>query len=79
MNKPKKDLLAQEIVKTFDISEIDKKLHCQLDKLSNLNSLKVTHQNEIDEINRQLAIKKQLILVLLHSKSILQNGERENG
>ena len=78
MNKARKDFLAKEIIKTFDISEIDNKLNCQLDKLSSLNSLKVTQQKNLDELNHQLAVKKKIILVLFHAKSILQNGEKEN-
>jgi adenosylmethionine-8-amino-7-oxononanoate aminotransferase len=77
VNKAKKELLAQEIVKSFGISEINNKLNNQLDKLSHLNSQKIMHQKEIDEINRQLVIKTQLIEVLLHAKYLLQNGEKE--
>lgn len=79
MNKAKKDLLAKELLRTFDISEIDIKLNYQLNKLGELNHHRVHHHIQIEELDRQLALKKQLIMVLLHAKFKLQNGEKENG
>lgn len=79
MNTDKKEFLAQEIIKTYGISEIDTKLNYQLDKLGKLNYLKLklneNYKAELTELTLEINTKKSLIQVLTHAKYLLQNGE----